>query len=74
MVSRAYLLDEPSPPSAAKVLLDLKVTPFLINLAALAEAPLETVAVQARARPIAWLAAAFASGCLLDRVFRQPRR
>ncbi len=72
MVNRSYLLQEPPPPSASKLVFDLKVVPFLVNIAALVETQLEGFAVQARARPLPALAAAFASGCLLDALIR-PR-
>ena len=74
MVTRAYLLQESPVPSPPKLFLDQKVVPFLINLAGAVEAQLEAIAVQARARPAAALAVAFASGCVLDTVLRQRRR
>ncbi len=65
MVSKAYLLEKPSPPSVAKLFLDQQVVPALINGVGAIEQGLERVAVAARATPLAALVVALGLGCLL---------
>ena len=74
MVTQAYLLHEPPGPSRQVVFLHQKMLPFLINVVGAVEQQLESLAVQARARPMAALATSFATGCLLATVTPRRRR
>ncbi len=65
MVTARYLLRRPKAPGAARLFVDQQVMPTAIDLAAMAEAGAERLAVCTKAQPAATLAAAFGLSFLL---------
>ena len=74
MVSKAYLLEKPAPPSAGKLFRDQRLVPLMIDTAGAVEQGLERVAVIARAAPLASLAVALNVGWMLRTVLAKTKQ
>jgi hypothetical protein len=74
MVTQAYLLHRPPPPSNPKRFLDQQVIPALIDAAAAVEAQIETAANTTRRNPLLACGAMLAIGWLVGGMHGSRRR